>query len=176
MMKPRLSSLAAALDLGAAGVPFVQAGLTIFPRWVDVNLEIPDAPGGGAPVTVSDTRPITFNADQLTDISVWLRFEGSNGAGGPGSMWNGDLHVTLAHESGASVVLINRIEARRHPSLWCLRQWHLDFDRQPSLQDAATLQEKRPPKPSDLRKTMPPIPPRRCDSGRQSARPWLRTS
>lgn len=81
--------------------------------WSGVNLEVPDAPFSGTSTTVSDTRSITTGfiegESQLTDLIVSLHFAGSNGAGGSGTMWNGDLLVTLTHQSGASLTLLNRI-------------------------------------------------------------------
>jgi hypothetical protein len=81
--------------------------------WTGVNLEVPDAPNIGDSITVSDTRSITTGFiegdSQLTDLIVSLRFDGSNGAGGSGTLWNGDLLVTLTHQSGTSLTLLNRI-------------------------------------------------------------------
>jgi hypothetical protein len=92
----------------------IPAGAAVFTwNWTGVNLEVPDAPFLGDPITVSDTRRVSTGfVDGLTDISdvsVWLRIDGSDGAGGGGTMWNGDLSVRLTHESGASVVLLNRV-------------------------------------------------------------------
>lgn len=108
-MKPLLPAIAFATVLCAGALERAQAALTILYKWEGVNLEVPDAPGFGGALTVSDTRIISDPYETITDLSVWLRFEGSDGAGGAGTMWNGDLHVTLTHESGASIVLINRI-------------------------------------------------------------------
>lgn len=81
--------------------------------WNGVGLEVPDAPFVGEPVTVSDTRTVTTGYGtgiaEIRDLSVWLRIVGSDGDGGAGAMWNGDLSVRLTHESGTSVTLLNRI-------------------------------------------------------------------
>ena len=95
-----------------AGV--LPAGAAVFTwEWTGVNLEVPDAPFFGDPTTVSDTRTISTGLvqglTQIQDISVWVRIEGSDGAGGAGTLWNGDLNVRLSHESGVSVVLMNRV-------------------------------------------------------------------
>ncbi len=92
----------------------IPAGATLFDwNWTGVNLEVPDAPFLGDPTTVSDTRRVSTGfvngLTDISDISVWLQIDGSDGAGGGGTMWNGDLSVRLTHESGASVVLLNRV-------------------------------------------------------------------
>ncbi len=108
-MKPLLPAIAFATVLCTGALQRAHAALTILYKWEGVNLEIPDAPGFGGALTVSDTRIISDPYDTITDLTVWLKFEGSDGAGGAGTMWNGDLRVTLTHESGASLVLVNRI-------------------------------------------------------------------
>jgi hypothetical protein len=106
------SILAPVLLAFAAGA--LPAGAAIFNwEWAGVNLEVPDAPYFGDPTTVSDTRTIRTGylpgLTQVEDISVWVQVVGSDGAGGSGTMWNGDLSVRLSHESGVSVVLMNRV-------------------------------------------------------------------
>lgn len=108
-MKTLLPSFVVAAALCSWAVESSHAAVTILRSWDGLNVEIPDAPGFGGALTVSDTRGFSVPFEVLTDLSVWLRFEGSDGAGGLGTMWNGDLHVTLTHESGASMVLLNRI-------------------------------------------------------------------
>jgi hypothetical protein len=108
-MKTLLPSFVVAAALCSWAVESSHAAVTVLRSWDGLNLEIPDAPGFGGALTVSDTRRFSVPFEVLTDLSVWLRFEGSDGAGGLGTMWNGDLHVTLTHESGASMVLLNRI-------------------------------------------------------------------
>lgn len=100
-------AIVAAVSIGAMDP--ASAAVTVLHTWSGLNIEIPDGPGIGEALTVSDTRRFFVPFETLTDLSVWLRFEGSDGAGGLGTMWNGDLHVTLTHESGASMVLLNRI-------------------------------------------------------------------
>jgi hypothetical protein len=108
-MKTLLPSFVVAAALCSGLGARTHAAITILHVWDGVDLEIPDGPGFGEAITVSDTRRVTTAFETITDLSVWLRFEGSDGAGGLGTMWNGDLHVTLTHESGASMVLLNRI-------------------------------------------------------------------
>ncbi len=108
-MKTLLPSFVIAAALCSWAVESSHAAVTVLRNWDGLNVEIPDAPGFGGALTVSDTRGFSVPFEVLTDLSVWLRFEGSDGAGGLGTMWNGDLYVTLTHESGASMVLLNRI-------------------------------------------------------------------
>jgi hypothetical protein len=108
-MKTLLPSFVIAAALCSWAVESSHAAVTVLRTWGGLNVEIPDAPGFGGALTVSDTRRLDVPFEVLTDLSVWLRFEGSDGAGGLGTMWNGDLYVTLTHESGASMVLLNRI-------------------------------------------------------------------
>jgi len=109
-LPPLLSAAALALMAGAA--PSARAAL-FSSTWNNVNLEVPDGPVSGDPVTVSDTRTINTGfapgVSELADLSVWIRFSGSDGAGGAGTMWNGDLSVTLTHQSGATLSLLNRV-------------------------------------------------------------------
>lgn len=61
-----------------------------------VNLNVPDADEAG----VSDTRVITSGIGSIGDLNVTLNIAGRGGGG-----FNGDLYVTLTHESGYSVLL-----------------------------------------------------------------------
>ena len=100
-MKTLLPSFVIAAALCSWAVESSHAAVTVPHARDGLNVEIPDAPGFGGALTVSDTRGFSVPFEVLTDLSVWLRFEGSDGAGGLGTMWNGDLYVTLTHESGA---------------------------------------------------------------------------
>lgn len=97
----------------AVGIAATARAGTFTWTWDGVGLEVPDAPFVGDPVTVSDTRTVTTGyatgIAEIRDSSVWLRVVGSDGAGGAGTMWNGDLSVRLTHEDGTSVTLLNRV-------------------------------------------------------------------
>lgn len=108
-MKAIMTRLGMPLALALLTAPVANAALVVVRDWDAINLEIPDASGPGGAVTVSDSRTLSSPLEGLSDLVVWVRLAGSDGIGGAGTMWNGDLHVTLTHESGASFVLLNRI-------------------------------------------------------------------
>ncbi len=90
--------LAAALLLGALAP--AQADLFVFTP----NLAVPDGLASG----VTDTQNVTTAFNFLTDVNVSLTLSPTaNGGGG----YNGDLYVSLVHESGFSV-LLNRVGRR----------------------------------------------------------------
>lgn len=71
------------------------AGATLI-SFEGLNRNIPD----GSPVGLADTRTVSSSVTSLGDLNVWLNIAG-RGSGG----FNGDLYVTLVHETGFAVLL-----------------------------------------------------------------------
>lgn len=102
-MKTRLITGAVAWAAALAAPALHAATQTFTFTSPPLPLEIPDDAG----VTTTDSRTITSDIKQIDDISVSLTLVGSDGAGGFGKMWNGDLFLQLNYGSAYSI-LINR--------------------------------------------------------------------
>ena len=90
--------LAAALLLGVLAP--AQADLFVYTP----NLAVPDGLASG----VTDSQNVTTAFNFLTDVNVSLKLTPTANSGGG---YNGDLYVSLVHESGFSV-LLNRVGRR----------------------------------------------------------------
>ena len=108
-MKPRSTMLAGLVLLAGLARP-APGALTFAPLdghvtaesgsptvWLSLDLPIPDGSVNG----VSDTRTVTSSETDIRSLSVWLAISGTGADGG----FNGDLYVTLIHESGYAVLL-----------------------------------------------------------------------
>lgn len=70
-------------------------------------LAVPLSPPDGSPIGIQDTRTIHSEITSISDLNLWISL-GNPIAGGA---FNGDLYVTLTHDTGFSV-LINRVGRR----------------------------------------------------------------
>ena len=86
-----------AMGLGAALAATAAFGELI---WWGVGKDIPD----NDPMGLQDTQILSGFTDAIASLSVWLRIIAT-----PADLaWNGDLYVTLQHDTGYAV-LLNRV-------------------------------------------------------------------
>jgi len=92
-----MNSVSAHLAMAALAVGSLSGQAALIVSWDQINQPIPDANLSG----LADTRTLASLSGQITDLNVSLTL-----AGLPEEpSFNGDLYVTLQHESGFAVLL-----------------------------------------------------------------------
>lgn len=108
-------------DLSQRAVDWFESILNPLPAQAQVEqtetfsfapLGSPLTPPDGSPVGIQDTRPLTSGITSINDVNLWITLDNPVAGGA----YNGDLYVTLTHDSGFAV-LMNRVGRRDGDSI-----------------------------------------------------------